>query len=308
VRAVVFTAFGDPSVLQVQDVPLPKLGPGQALVRVEAAAVNPADLAARAGAFGPMLPPGRYVSGWDVAGIVVETAPDVRGLQLGEAVIGMSEWLRTHAGTHAEHVALDATALAPAPATVPSVEAATLPANGLTAVQALDLLGLSPGSTLAVTGAGGAVGGYAVELARLRGLHVIAIGSEQDRAFVTKLGATFVPRSEEPAGAVRDIAGDGVDGMIDAAALGPAALGAVRDGGAFLSVLRPATPPAQRGIRVETVGVRSDGATLRDLAALVDDNRLTLRVAETFTLEEAAQAHTLLARPGVRGRPVLLPQ
>jgi NADPH:quinone reductase-like Zn-dependent oxidoreductase len=307
VRAVVFTAFGDPSVLHVRDVALPKVGPGQVLIRVEAAAVNPADLAARAGAFGPMLPPGRYVPGWDVAGIVVETAADVGGFELGEAVVGTSEWLRTHVGTHAEHVALDATAIAPAPTTVPSVEAATLPVNALTAVQALDLLRLSPGSTLAVTGAGGAVGGYAVELARLRGLHVIGIGSEQDSAFLTKLGATFVPRSEDPAGAVRHITADGVDGMLDAAALGPAALAAVRDEGAFVSVLRPATPPARRGIRVDTVSVRSDGDTLRDLVALVDDDRLTLRVANTFPLEEAAQAHALLARRGVRGRPVLLP-
>jgi NADPH:quinone reductase-like Zn-dependent oxidoreductase len=308
VRAVVFTAFGDPSVLHVQDVPLPKVGSGQVLIRVEAAAVNPADLAARSGAFGAMLPPGRYVPGWDVAGIVVETAPDVRGFELGEAVVGTSDWLRTHVGTHAEHVVLDAGALAPAPTSVPSVEAATLPVNALTAVQALDLLSLSPGDTLAVTGAGGAVGGYAVELARLRGLQVLGIGSEQDRTFLTKLGATFVLRSEDPAGAVRDIIADGVDGVLDTAALGPAALAAVRDGGAFLSVLRPATPTAQRGIRVDTVSVHSDGNALRDLVALVDDDRLTLRVADTFTLEESAQAHALLARHGVRGRPVLLAQ
>ena len=176
VRAVVFSTFGDPSVLSVQDVPLPKVGPGQVLVRVEASAVNPVDLAARAGALGPLLPPARYVPGWDVAGIVVEAAPDVTRFELGEAVVGMSDWLTTHAGTHAEHVVLDAAALAPAPTTVPSVEAATLPANGLTALQALDLLDLAPGATLAVTGAAGAVGGFTVQLAALRGLQVIGVG------------------------------------------------------------------------------------------------------------------------------------
>jgi NADPH2:quinone reductase len=285
----------------VQDVPLPTLGPGQVLIRVEAAAVNPADLAARAGRFGPLVRRGTYVPGWDVAGIVVEIAPgtsDGLAFELGEAVVGMSHWLTTHAGTHAEHVVLDASALAPAPTTVPSVEAATLPANALTAAQALDLLDLAPGSTLAVTGAGGAVGGYAVELARLRGLHVIGTGSDSDRRFVTKLGATFVHR-DEPIPAV--------DALLDTASVGAPALAAVHDGGTYVGVIRPAAPAPERGIRIDTVSVRSDGEMLRALVALVDDDRLTLRVADTFPFEDAAAAHTLLSERGVRGRPVLLP-
>ncbi|HET9516846.1 MAG TPA: NADP-dependent oxidoreductase, partial [Actinoplanes sp.] len=297
-RAVVFNTFGDPSVLSVQDVPLPKIGPGQALIRVEAAAVHPADLAARAGAFGPMLPPGTYVTGWDVAGIVVETAPDVTGVDLGIAVVGMSDWLRTHVGTHAEHVVLDVAALAPAPRSVPNVEAATLPANGLTAVQALDLLDLPAGASLAVIGAGGAVGGYAVELARLRGLDVIGVGSEQDSAFIGKLGATFVARSDDPATTIRAVARHGVDGLLDTASIGAPALSAVRDGGAYVGVIRPAAPAPERDIRVDTVSVHSDGEALWDLVKLVDDGRLTLRVADTFPFEQAAAAHTLLARPG----------
>jgi NADPH2:quinone reductase len=307
VRAVVFSAFGDPSVLSVQDVPLPKVAPGQVLIRVEAAAVNPADLAARAGALGPMLPPGLHIPGWDVAGIVVEAAPDVTQFELGEAVIGMSDWLTTHAGTHAEHVVLDAASLAPAPTTVPSVEAATLPANGLTALQALDLLDLARGATLAVTGAAGAVGGYTTELARLRGLQVIGLGSEQDRAFVTKLGGVFVARSAEPAMSIRGVAPDGVDGLLDTASLGAPALAAVRDGGVYVGVIRSANPSPERGIRVDSVRVHSDGEALRDLVELVDTDRLTLRVADTFPFDQAANAHALLARHGVRGRPVLLP-
>lgn len=313
-RAVVFTTFGDPSVLSVQDVDLPKIGPGQVLVRVEAAAVNPADLAARAGAFGPMVPPGRHITGWDVAGIVAETAPDVTGFAEGDSVVGMSDWLRTRAGTHAEHVTLDATALAPAPTTVPAVEAATLPANALTALQALDLLALTPGETLVVTGAGGAVGGYAVQLARLRGLHVVGIGSAQDEPFVTGLGADFLARPTESDSSGPDRSGPGgyagglgADGLLDTATVGAPALGAVRDGGAYVGVLAPAAPAAERGIRVATVSVHSDGAALRELVSLVDDDRLTLRVAETFAFEDAAEAHALLARRGTRGRPVLLP-
>lgn len=306
-RAVVFRAFGDPSVLCVEDVDVRLAGPGQVLVRVEAAAVNPADLAARSGAFGPLLAPGRYVPGWDVAGVVVEIGPDVTGFAVGDAVVGMSDWLVTRTGTHAEFVLLDASALAPAPTTVPAVEAATLPANALTAVQALDLLDLRAGQVLAVTGAGGAVGGYTMELARLRGIEVVGIGSDPDEGFVTSVGARFVARSDDPAAAVRALVPAGVDGLLDAAVLGAPALAAVRDGGAFVAVLPPAAPAAQRRIAVQTVGVHSDGAALRELVTLVDADRLTLRVADTFALEDAAAAHLLLSRPGTRGRPVLVP-
>jgi NADPH:quinone reductase-like Zn-dependent oxidoreductase len=188
------------------------------------------------------------------------------------------------------------------------VEAATLPTNALTAAQALDLLDLAPGSTLAVTGAGGAVGGYAVELALLRGLHVIGTGTLSgggsstgtglDRAFVTRLGAAFVADDELlPT----------VDAVLDTASVGTPALAAVRDGGTYVGVARSAAPAAERGIRVDTVSVHSDGQLLRDLVNLVDTDRLTLRVADTFPFEEAAAAHTLLAGRGVRGRPVLLP-
>jgi NADPH:quinone reductase-like Zn-dependent oxidoreductase len=306
-RAVVFRAFGDPSVLSVEDVDVTLAGPGQVLVRVEAAAVNPADLAARGGAFGPMLPPGRYVPGWDVAGVVAEVGPGVVHFRADDAVVGMSDWLVTKVGTHAEFVLLDASALAPAPTTVPAVEAATLPANALTAVQALDLLGLRAGQVLAVTGAGGAVGGYTIELARQRGIDVVGIGSAQDEGFVTDLGATFVARSDDPAAAVRAVLPAGADGLLDAAVVGAPAVGAVRDGGTFVAVLPPAAPPPQRDITVRTVSVHSDGAALRELVSMVDDDRLTLRVADTFALEEAPAAHALLSRPGVRGRPVLLP-
>ncbi|MFD1541379.1 NADP-dependent oxidoreductase [Nonomuraea guangzhouensis] len=307
-RVVGFTSFGDPSVLAIADEPLPEPGEGQVRIRVEAATVNPADLAARSGAFGPMLPAGpRYILGWDVAGWVDAIGPATPGFMLGDHVVGMSDWLATKRGTHAEYVVLDAAALADAPAGVDPAEAATLPVNALTADQALDLLGLTQGQTLAVTGAAGAVGGYAVELARHRGLDVIGIGSAQDEPFISGLGAAFLPRSDDPARALRAITPEGVDGLLDAAVIGPPALAAVRDGGAFVSMMPPATPPAERDISVETVFVHSDGARLRELVTLVEQGLLTLRLAQTFTFDQAAQAHELFAKGGLRGRLVLVP-
>jgi NADPH:quinone reductase-like Zn-dependent oxidoreductase len=168
-------------------------------------------------------------------------------------------------------------------------------------------LDLRPGQTLAVTGAGGAVGGYAVELARHRDLEVIGIGGEQDATFIERLGGTFVGRSDDPASAIRSIAVEGVDGLLDAAVVGVPAIGAVRDGGVFVAVIPPAAPAPEREIRVLTLGVHSDGARLRKLVTLVERGQLTLRVAQTFPFDAAAQAHAMFAKGGVRGRLVLVP-
>jgi NADPH2:quinone reductase len=307
-RVVSFTTFGDPRVLHIADQPIPVPGQGQVRIQVRAAAVNPGDLAARSGAFGQMLPEGpRYVLGWDLAGTVDAVGPGVPGFARGDEVIAVSDWLTTRNGTHAEYVVLEAAAVAAAPEGMTPAEAATLPVNALTADQALDRLGLVQGQTLAITGAAGAVGGYAAELARQRGLIVIGTGSGRDEPFISKAGATFVLRSADPARAIRDIIPRGADGLIDAAVVGAPALGAVRDGGVFACLMPPAAPPAERDVRLELIGVRSDGHRLGQLALLAARGELTLRLAQTFPFGEAAAAHEAAARPGSRGRVVLVP-
>ncbi|QLE70231.1 hypothetical protein FGW37_00105 [Streptomyces rectiverticillatus] len=158
------------------------------------------------------------------------------GFTIGQAVVGMSNWPETKAGTQVEFISLPAAQLASAPTKVPAATAATLPLNALTALQALDILGLAEGDTLAVTGAGGGVGGFAVELARGRGLEAVGLASAQDGEFLTRLGATFVPRSEDPAAALRKVVPGGVDGLLDCAAIGDPVMAAVRDSGASAAV------------------------------------------------------------------------
>jgi NADPH:quinone reductase len=306
-RAVTISTFGGPEVVEVAEVDLPIPAAGEARIRVRAAPIQPADIAVRSGRFGPMVPPGRYTLGWDVAGVVDAVGPDVAGISVDDSVVGLSGWLRSRVGTHAEFVVLPAADLAPAPPGMPPEAAATLPANALTAAYALDLLRLAEGQTLAITGAGGAVGGYALELARLRGISVIALASAQDEAFLTERGATFAARTEEPARALRAVAPNGVDGLLDTAVLGGQVLPAVADRGVYIGVIPPAEPVAERWIRVQTVDLQPDGARLRELAALAADGRLTPRVAQTFGFDDAAKAHALAQTPGVRGRVVLVP-
>ncbi|MDT0345349.1 NADP-dependent oxidoreductase [Streptomyces litchfieldiae] len=310
-RAVVAKSFGGPEVLDVTEVPVPAPGAGQVRVRVEAATVNPVDLATRSGVLATVgLMTARDVTGigWDVAGRVDEVGAGVTAFTPGDRVIGLHDRLDVPLGAYAEFVVLDADALAPAPDGLSAAEAATLPLNGLTALQALDLLGLRPGATLLITGAAGAVGGFAVELAALRGLRVVAVADAGDEAFVRAAGARwFVPRSAELGEAVRALVPGGVDGALDAAVLGVRALDAVRNRGAFVSLIAGAAPLPLRGIRVAEQWVAADGAALAWLSSLAASGRLTPRVADSLPLEQAAQAQELLAKGGLRGRLVLTP-
>ena len=167
-RAVGFTEFGDPSVLHIVTVPKPSPGSGQVLVKVAAATVNPTDLGFRAG--GRTLPPGvepPYIAGMDLAGVIDEVGLDVTGpdgtrWQVGDRVMAAVSPSVPGGGAQAEYVAVDEDALARVPDGWSLEEAATLPMNGLTVRNALDLLALPPGSTLAVTGSAGIVGQFAV--------------------------------------------------------------------------------------------------------------------------------------------------
>jgi NADPH:quinone reductase-like Zn-dependent oxidoreductase len=183
--------------------------------------------------------------------------------------------------------------------------AATLPMNGLTVRLALDRLALKPGQTLGVTGAAGAVGGYAVELGVAEGLRVIAVARPQDEALVKRFGAErFVPSGEAAMRGLRDAASGGVDGLIDAAVLDAAVLPAIRDGGK-LATVRGFAGPSERGITIEPVRVGSyvlNHEALERLGQLVAERRLTLRVAETFPPERAAEAQRKMSAGGTRGR------
>ncbi|PKV79154.1 NADP-dependent oxidoreductase [Nocardia fluminea] len=306
-RAVVVHTFGGPEALELVEVPVPAPGHGQVRIRVSAAAVNPVDAVTRAGALveaGLMAPRPVTGIGWDVAGEIDEVGAGVPDFAVGQPVIGLRDLLDRSLGSYADYLVLDASAVAAAPVGRTAAEAATLPLNGLTAFQALDLLDLAEGDSVLVTGAAGAVGGFAVEIAaRWRGLRVIAQVGAEDAGFVRGLGATWVLPRETPdlAEAVRALVPGGVDAVLDTAGLGAGALAAVRNRGSFVTVVGGADPMPLRGIRVHHAWISADGAALATLAGY----DLTLRVADTLPLEHAADAHTRLARGGLRGRIVL---
>lgn len=309
-RAIGVTQYGGPEALTAIDVAPELLGAGQVRVRVTAAAVNPTDTLKRSGATAQQDRPAGAgdVPGMDIAGVVMEVGPGTDAhLAQGDPVIGVVVPSGEH-GAYRDEVVLPAGSVVLAPQGATEAEAATLPMNGLTARRALDLLDLRPGQVLAVTGAAGALGGFAIQLAKAGGITVVADAAEKDEELVRALGAdTIVRRGEDVADRIREVHPDGVDGLLDASLQEEQVLAGVKDGGAVATV-RGYRGDGQRGLRVEPVAVR-DVAEARDLLEILRDQAeegvLTLRVADILPAADAAEAHRRLEAGGVRGRLVL---
>ncbi len=292
-RGIGVVDFGGPEVLQIVDLPEVHAGPGEVRLRVHAATVNPTDTGVRDGSRAETLRrlPPPYVPGMDAAGVIDEVGAGVTGLAIGDAAMAMVVPVGAH-GAYREGIVLSADAVVRAPAGATLVEASTLPMNGLTARRSLDQLALVPGQTLAVTGAAGCYGGYVVQLAKAEGLRVIADASPADEALVRSLGAdVVVPRGNDIAAQIRRVVPQGVDGLADGAVQAALAVGAVRDGGAFVSVR--GWGGDERGITFHRTSVRDydHRADLLDrLRTQVEAGVLTLRVAATYPIEQAAEA------------------
>ncbi|MFE2140890.1 NADP-dependent oxidoreductase [Streptomyces sp. NPDC059456] len=297
-KAVVINSHGSPDVLAVAETQTPQPGPGDILVRVAAAAVNPVDLAVRRGDIpSPVLP---AVVGWDVSGTVVAVGPGSTRFAEGDRIVALRSPLGDGAGVTAEYIALAEALAVPAPANVALEHAAALPLAALTAEQALDRLGPEFSGRLLVSGAAGAVGGFAVQLAALRGWRPAGLARAGDARTVAELGAceVFSDTDALPAGAY--------DVVIDAAGR-PETIAAVRDGGRFLSLTPFAVPEPERSVGVDVYGVRIDAPMLDALARRVEEGQLTLRISEVLPFEDAARAHALLEAGGTRGKILLTP-
>ena len=308
-RAIGVTAFGDEDNLEVLDLPTPEPGAGEVRIRVHFATVNPTDTKLIRGAYGPEMQgeTGPWVPGMDVAGEIDAVGDGVTDLAVGDRVMAIVAPSGSH-GAYADHVVVPALSAITVPQGIDLDAASTLPMNGLTAQVSLDQLGLEEGSTLAVTGAAGCYGGYVVQLAKTRGLAVVADAKDDDVALVESLGADEVlTRGSEFAGRVRQSHPDGVDGLADGSVQHGEVVDAVKDGGG-MAVIRPYADDPGRGVTVHTTFVfdhitRQDW--LRELAHLAKQGDVTLRVNRVLPAEQAAEAHRLLAGGGLRGRLVL---
>lgn len=307
-KAIAYTEPGGPDVLEVMELPDPVPGPGEVVIRVRAAAVSPTDTMRRVGmrdAAGAEPP---YVVGMDAAGMIEAIGPDTdTDLKVADAVMAIVVPNGSH-GAYAEKVAVPVESVARIPDGASLIEASTLPMNGLTARLALDKLNLPAGSTIAVTGAAGAFGGYSVQLAKADGHTVVADASEADEELVASLGADIVlPRGEGFAAAVREKFPDGVDGMIDGSVQLDEIVPAAKDGATIVTI-RGDKGERERGVKFWSIVVSKyakNPEALDTLRQQAEDGVVTLRVADALPMDQAAEAHRRLEAGGVRGRIVL---
>jgi NADPH:quinone reductase-like Zn-dependent oxidoreductase len=286
-RAVQIDCHGGPDVLTLREVAEPEPAAGEVLIRTAASSLNPVDWKTRAWQVGPPLP---ATLGWEISGRVVASNDPAH--EVGAQVIAMSAQIATGRGTWAELVALPGHLLAPAPATVPLADAAALPLAGTTALQALRATELSAGERILVVGAAGAVGGLAVQLARLTGAHVdglVSRPSHEQAAMELGVERAWHRPDDVPRGryeAVLDTAGTDV-----AMALVP--------GGRFVSIADHPLPDVS-GARKSYV--QESATDLAHLAKLVDTDELRLRIADRYPLNDIRTAHERFEAGGLSGK------
>jgi NADPH:quinone reductase-like Zn-dependent oxidoreductase len=310
-KAIRFHQYGDADVLRYEDVETPVPGTGQVRVRVAGTTFNGVDANIRAGNMqGPMPLTLPHVPGVDVAGTVDALGEDVTGIQVGDQVVGFLPFVVD--GASADYVLVSAETLAPAPTSIPLADAAALPVVGLTAWQALfDHAGLRSGQRILVNGASGAVGGYAVQLAKAAGAHVVATGSASSREHLLARGADEVVdhTSTEVSAAVAEP----VDVLLNLAPITPEQFAAladlVGDGGVVVNttVWMPAPSDDARGVRGIDLYVRSDAQQLSELVARVDRGELVVDVAERVALRDLASVHERAAAGTLTGKVVVVP-
>jgi len=309
-KAMRFHEYGGPDVLRYEDVEQPTPGAGEVRLRVAATSFNGVDAGIRGGYLqGPFPVTLPHTPGIDVAATVDALGDDVENVTVGDAVVAFLPM--TAPGAAAEFVIAPTDVLAAAPTSIPLPDAAALPMVGLTARQALfDDAGLQEGQRVLINGAGGAVGGYAVQLAKRAGAHVIATASARSAERARSAGADEV--IDHTNNSVPDAVAEPVDVLLNLARIAPEELVAlaalVKDGGVVVNTVPTIDTPADeaRGVRAVGVFVRSDAEQLSRLVALVDGGELRVDVAERFSLAELADVHAKADAGDLSGRVVVV--
>lgn len=305
-QAIRFHSYGGPEVLVLEEVPRPQAGPGEALVRVHAAGVNPLDWKVRAGQVKDWLPHRLpLIPGWDVSGVVEAVGPEVSNVQIGDEVIGLLDFKRN--GAYAEYVAVEAPNLARKPGSLDHVRAAAVPLAALTAWQSLfDVAGLTSGQTVLIHAAAGGVGHYAVQFAKWKGARVMGTASADNTGFLKELGADTVINYRQT---LFEDEVRGVDVVFDliGSDTQERSWQVLKKGGILVATLGISSPEAAaaHGVRGEGLLVHPDAGQLTQIAALIDAGDLEPTVTEVLPLAQAARAHELSQGGHLRGKIVL---
>ncbi|MDW7773533.1 MAG: NADP-dependent oxidoreductase [Desulfobulbaceae bacterium] len=303
-KAIRIHSHGGTEVLSYEDAPRPALHEDDVLIRVFAAGVNPVDWKIRGGYMRdrirlPLIP------GWDVAGIIEEKGPAVKGLEIGDSVYSRPSILRD--GAYAEYIAVKASEVALKPESIDFIRAAAVPLAGLTAWQSLfDLAGLQSGQKILIHAAAGGVGHFAVQFARWAGAHVIATASARNHEFLKSIGAhetiDYNAAAFEDAVHDADVVLETMGGEV-----WQRSWKVLKKGGIMVSTLRGPEAGGEEALNklCAHVFVQPDAVQLGEIAVLIDSGHVRPEIEGVFPLQEAARAHILNQAGHTRGKIVL---
>jgi len=307
-KAIVYHTYGDESVLGVEEVPEPKVGADRALVKVRAAGVNPVDYHVRSGVMDSLLDVMFPVTpGWDVSGTVERVGYLAEGFSKGDEVMGYAWMDFLHHGSYAEYMAVPLRTIVHKPTNLSWEEAAALPLAGLTAYQAIKKVGIRRGDTVLAHGVAGGTGSLGIQILQILGAQVIGTASTANHEFVADLGATPVAYGEGLDDAVRNLAPDGVDVIVDFHGNGSLEksrhlLHADRSASNMVTI---ADGRAAIAMGAHVIGVQPNTSDLQQLADWAGAAQLRVPVTHRFPMHEAAQAHELSASGHTRGKIVI---
>jgi NADPH:quinone reductase-like Zn-dependent oxidoreductase len=307
-KAVRFDDYGDVNVLKVEDVPVPDPGPGQVLVRVRAAGINPGEAKIREGLYAARWP-ATFPSGEgsDLAGVVDRLGSGVTTATPGDEVIG---WVDTRS-SQAEYAVVEAGNLTPKPAAVSWEAAGALPIAGFTASAAVRAVSLKPGDILVVAGATGGVGSLTVQLATRAGATVIGLASPANHDWLRQHGVIPVSYGDGVADRVREAvpAGRRVDAFIDTYGgdYVEFALNELKVEPARIDTIVRYDAVQEYGVKADGSGVGASASTLRELAGLIAAGELEVPIAATYPLDQVREAYTRLGAGHILGKIVLIP-
>jgi NADPH:quinone reductase-like Zn-dependent oxidoreductase len=295
---------GDASVIRIDEIARPVPGVGQVLIEVAATSFNPTEVALRSGALRDLVPVHLPLTlGWDAAGTIVELGEGVHTHAVGDRVVG---WID---GAAAEFAVADAATVVAAPTAVPLADAAALPLAGLTAWQAIERARLVAGERVLINGAGGGIGGFAVQLAHRALARVIATASPRSRHAVLRYGADQL--IDYTATALGDALDSPVDVVLNLVGLGREQATALATlawpGGRVVSVTNEIEAPPGTGVTTAKVVVRNDPAQLAALVALADSGAITIEPTEHHPLGELAALHHRAETGDIHGKIIVLP-
>lgn len=312
-KAILFKEFGPSSVLNQGEIAKPSVGPTEVLIKIAFTSVNPVDWKIRLGYLNDMLPHKfPIIPGWDAAGTIAEVGTQVRGFKKGDRVYSYARRPEVKFGTYAEFVTVDESALAFAPKSVDLDAAAAVPLVALTAWQAVyDFAELKAKETVLVIAAAGGVGGFALQLAKLKGAQVVALARPNNHQYVKDLGADHVLDYTQPdiISELRALAPGGFDVIFDGAGGSSQELSwsVARKGARLVSIVDTPSPEKAKALEMKSgfIFVAPSGDQLRQIAALIDDGKLKLPEIRVRSVKEAAAAMDANMSRQERGKTVL---